>query len=384
MKLIGFGNLSIRNTYPFIASIAIVIRAICMVNVTSKLNDNNLSDLLSPLFIVVSMFTSESMIGFIELILWLRQTKKHAQNNTQTRVVITKRPFPLLEEQPNNNKSMKIIIIVVFIAILDGLFVFVNICIGKYYKSITYLWFQMKGFQILTLVALSYFCLKKEIYRHQWFSIVIIICGFFIPIVMEVIDAKIDYHQIFFYFLNYSVLATRDTTEKWLMETMQIGPTLLLFLQGLIGMIASWLLIGLSYEIRPLPSNFFYIDVGKAFTAINDHNMSWYCLGCFIGSIVYNLFYVLTKYYFSPILVAIGDSFSIITLFTISIIINDFEHPMNSALVISGYSVILIACLVYNEIIILYCCKLEEYTRKEIRKREKKETLNDFDDLNME
>lgn len=40
---------------------------------------------------------------------------------------------------------------------------------------------------------------------------------------------------------------------------------------------------------------------------------------------------------------------------------------------ILGYVLIIIGCLVYNEIIICYVCLLSEYTKKQITKREKEE-----------
>lgn len=158
------------------------------------------------------------------------------------------------------------------------------------------------------------------------------------------------------------------------METKLISPTLLLFLQGLIGMIITWVVILLSFAIEPSKSSLFYINIAEVFRVMYSKNNLGSYFGYFLGSIVYNLFYVLTKYYFSPILIAIGDSFSNITLFTIAIILGGIGRPMNLTLIIAGYSVILIGCLVYNEIVILYCCKLDEYTKKGIKERGQRET----------
>lgn len=215
MKLISFGDLSIRNLYPFIASIAFVARTICITNVKLTLRNDFHDYLISPLFITITMFTAESMIGFIELILYFNQSNKFARTNSiESREAVIKHPFSLIEEQTNNHAPIKKVLIISLLAFLDGSFVFIDNVIEKTFKNVTYLSFEMRGFQLFILVVLSYFFLKQKIFRHQCVSIVIIVCGFLLSTIMEVIDRQNDYFQILFHFLNYSVLASRDTTEN--------------------------------------------------------------------------------------------------------------------------------------------------------------------------
>lgn len=371
--IISFGNLGVQNLYPFLASISFVFRTLCMSNIKFALNEQK-GKYLSPLFLTLTMFTAESIVGFIELFIYFNSSKRAPKTDDTERQILGQEKFPVIKKEPDQERTNMLYLFIVIIAFLDGLFVFIDISIEKKFNNTAYLSFQMRGFQILTLVVLSYYCLKQKIYTHQCFSIVVIICGFFLSTIMEVIQAQIDYYQIIFHSLNYIILASRDTTEKWLMVTKFILPNRLLFLQGLIGMIETLLLIGLSYVVNA-ENELFFIDIAQAFRSIYDTGNLWYFLGYFIMSTVYNLFYIHTKYVFSPILIAIGDSFSNITLFTIAIIVGERDHPINSSLVIAGYSVIFFGCLVYNEIVILHFCHLDIYTKNEINARGLDETI---------
>lgn len=88
----------------------------------------------------------------------------------------------------------------------------------------------------------------------------------------------------------------------------------------------------------------------------------------FLSSIFISLFAILTKSYFTPTLMAVSDSFTIICwTLLLAIIGKDSESKIEVGIV--GYVIVFIGCIIYNEIIILYFCDLEWNCKIEISRR---------------
>lgn len=80
----------------------------------------------------------------------------------------------------------------------------------------------------------------------------------------------------------------------------------------------------------------------------------------------YITFFFLTIYYFTPLHRGMSDTFSVLCLWIITLIKDSNTFKLNSMF---GYVIICIGVLIYNEIIILNFCSLEENTKQEIEKR---------------
>ena len=108
-----------------------------------------------------------------------------------------------------------------------------------------------------------------------------------------------------------------------------------------------------------------------------------------ISQFIYNLGAWITVYYFSPLHTIISEN-------TIEIFYNiyDFEsnkayweergYEWNTWIIPSVLVINLIFSLIFNEIIILKCCKLDFYTRKKIEEREKKDSGNFLNSIDNE
>jgi hypothetical protein len=98
-----------------------------------------------------------------------------------------------------------------------------------------------------------------------------------------------------------------------------------------------------------------------------------YIVIIFISGAFLQTFSFLVIYYFSPTLFMVTD---IMTPFLLWIIkINDEETFSNKIFNGLGYFIVLIASLLYNEIIICNFCSLNKYTKKYTDKRQKEELV---------
>ena len=108
-----------------------------------------------------------------------------------------------------------------------------------------------------------------------------------------------------------------------------------------------------------------------------------------ISQFIYNLGAWITVYYFSPLHTIISEN-------TIEIFYNiyDFEsnkaywdergYEWNTWIIPSVLVINLIFSLIFNEIIILKCCKLDYYTRKRIEERERSDSTDFLNSIDKE
>ena len=94
-----------------------------------------------------------------------------------------------------------------------------------------------------------------------------------------------------------------------------------------------------------------------------------------LASVGYNLFIVLTNYYFSPSHIIVSDTLSSIITWILTVITNkstNFTSHWYYVSKILGFILIFLGSLIYNEIIICHIHKLDENTKKQIIERAKR------------
>ena len=277
--------------------------------------------------------------------------------------------------------------------ILIGLFIIIFLCSA----AVAFRHFDFEGntdkktiglvYKIPILFLLSHFILKDRFYKHHYITIVINIMTLLTKYLLGVIQAnaeeyiKIHVWLYFLFALSHSLLLVAG---KFFMEKYNATPYILM---TIIGAIVSFILISIAIIKYLITSE------SDIFSGFNNYIISFKTFLLFMADIIsqfiYNLGAWITVFYFSPLHTIISEN-------AIEIYYNIYDFKSNKAYweesgykwntwVIPSVLVInLIFSLIFNEIIILKCCKLDFYTRKKIEEREKKDSGNFLNSIDNE
>ena len=225
-------------------------------------------------------------------------------------------------------------------------------------------------FCLISYVILSRLILGLKIYRHQIFSLIIIIVCNVITIILTLIgedNSNIVVNMVLM-FVILSLYALYNVLEKRYFNRFMDSPYHLMFVIGFISLI-----IILLYETitvlafgkdRVFNGVFYQIE-------LNIQNIRLYPL-LFIGDVLSAFLWIggiqLTIYFFSPCHFIISESVSQILS---TIINNSLENHATyiKAIVYTLFLIIFLAALIYNEVIIINLFSLEKNTQKHIENR---------------
>ena len=268
-----------------------------------------------------------------------------------------------------------------FTIFLASLFDFIEFIISsnlilKFLKYSNSFQKRIGGFLII-LDALFYrFVLKLQIFRHQIFSLIIISVCLITTIITEFIFQDIDiflkytdFILLIFFLLIYQFFnSLLDLTEKYLFEYDHLNPFKVLMLEGLFGF-----LLGVIYSIyiNPIPS---FIK------CYNDNSDKFvYLVLCLILYMIFsglkNSFRVITNKIYSPMAATLAEYFYNPLYIVLALIVkNDFISNKKRNYFYFSVNLILSIIIsfsgcIYNEFVILYCCRLHYETHQEISLR---------------
>ena len=340
----------------------------------------NISNFDNSLILTLIMFFSEFIFG---LILYIRQFNFGEKKKEKTLMGIELIYEPIEITHPDSD--FKIILLIFFATFFD----FIEFILKTYYlpKKI-----QISNINIsssldirlnnLIAIFLALFCfclLKFPILRHQIFSLIIIsICLIIIILFEYYVINKNEENLLLFTFILCLILldcffiSLKDIITKYLLEYNYINIFKLVMLEGLVGFIIS--------TIYSLILHF--IIKQNIFEEILEFNKKIYFLIVFL--ILYfilsgfkNSYRTATIYLFSPMTRIFTDSFIDPALIIYNYFKEDdfqINHNRNLYYFITNLiiSVIIVFCgLIYNEILVLFCCSLERDTYCEVSKRAK-------------
>ena len=234
---------------------------------------------------------------------------------------------------------------------------------------------RIRSLQIFISSLLCYFTIRTKIYKHQKFSLYIILFFLVLVILSEFIPNKgIDNNDIVESEIKYKVLilalsffscfgrAFLDTIEKYLLEFNFVSPFTIIAYEGIISiflLLIIFLVNGCNLEIIKGEKDF----VLYLFLFL-------YC----ILSGFKNIYRVNTIKLYSPMTRALTECIldPIITFF--NLFYNDIKDNKENFLIffiINVVSLFIMAfcSLVYNDFVVLYCYGLEKETHLEISKR---------------
>ena len=229
-------------------------------------------------------------------------------------------------------------------------------------------------------VILLYYCvLKKKIRYHQYISLCFIIVGL-IFVFLKGFDNMDGLIVILCIAGNFSY-SCLEMVYNWLMESKFVSSYELVAISGffgcIVGTIFSIIFSIYNEEWDLIHQKINYIeDISKIFSSKN----TMFEVGCYVFfSLCYNTFHFLMNKHLSPTHRIISDSVSSIMTFIINVIVKNNEKSIGLyiTLQIIGHILIIFGILVYNELMIIHRCGMDENTNKEIQGRATKEVERD-------
>lgn len=346
MRYFEIGDIRIFLLFPFLHPIFCFIKS----NLHIKINDffptykNLPNSLISCCLVHISLLIQI----FPEIISRIRQKRK---NLDLIQRKIEKKKFVFSDINLLNYKAIGLIF-------LSNIFSFYPDFLLSYIASATQFYFYLARFSLLFFSAIqSYFVLNMKIYSHQQISMIIMFCGtlFFILITKSYMEfGLIEF--LFQIILNFLITLSL-CINKFILEIYYISPFMILFIQGIFGIILDFLIIFILNKLDTLIIS----DFSFFLKNVNILNLLMYS---FFYSLT-EIFILLTNFYFSPTMVLVSDY---ISAFALEL------YRDNKWYKIIGYFILLVGCFVYNEIIIINFCNLNKFTKREISRRSIKES----------
>ena len=236
---------------------------------------------------------------------------------------------------------------------------------------------RLRSILILCSALCCYFILKFPIFRHQIFSLIIILICLIIVIFSEYYFVyylgKNDqiHYLLLLAFICQIFNSFLDLVEKYLLEYDFVNPFKMLMIEGFFGSIittAYYFLPGISFEINNSKS----IEESQFIILLVTFLIVYFLL-----SGARNSYRVATNKLYSPMTRTLADSI-LDPLLIIYYYFFDDDFKVDGKRNISYFiinlatSIIMVFCsCVYNELIVLFCCKLEYDTHHEVSIRAK-------------
>ena len=320
------------------------------------------------------MFLGEFFFG---LIIYLYQTS--FLNKNKGRKSIRYKSITLITNKGSLAKDSKTKII--FLVFIAGFFDFVQFMISLYTPKFLYisgsLESRLGGFLTVFDALFYYYVLKLPIARHQYISLIIIGICLILVIITEFIFQKFNIFLTYGLFALVFLLtfvvqfcsAMVDSIEKYLFEYNHLNSFLCLLLEGLFGFILSFI-HGLFNN--PLDD----IKIFKQNNSTSDFSILILLLILYlILSGLKNSFRVTTTKIYSPMTTTFLDyilnPFYMIYHFSFGddFLSNEYRNYAYFFINLIISIIISFFGFVFNEFIILFCCKLEKDTHQQIVKR---------------
>lgn len=369
--LISFGNITFKNIFPFMTSVIFVSRNYLYYHIkkSDKFKDDFWKN--NPFFFTLILFIGEFLNIFFSLISHFRI--KSLPNNTIKRSQFHKQSkFVYVSSLSLRRVSIwKQYFFFYLSSLAYGItFTVINWFTSSEYDQSTDLSLEMRIFTLFFIGTLSYFFLKYPIYRHQMFAISLVLIGIGLTSIFKFIyDETVSSYGIStaIYLSVYFLSSCREVFQKWLMEFQNQSPIKIVVCESIFGIINSLIVLLCAQQ-------FGFDDLSDLFSRMFGLEVVGYFIGYLILSFADEFVCIYTKYYYSPTIMPVAFSVTII-LWNIIILVE--IQPTNSQRwyyqYLPSYLLIFIGCLIYNEFIIVYVCGLNEYTKDEIMARSKRE-----------
>ena len=240
--------------------------------------------------------------------------------------------------------------------------------------------------EIINFIALSILILNKKLYKHQLFSLGVIsftLLSLIIYLTIQKMQIKMFY-AFGYYFIYAFLYSLYDVLGKKYTNLYFDSPYNIMLKIGLIMSIILIIYdIILYYYFEDYSGKYSGIIVGfKKNLDKLDKSFIFFSLSIFF-EFLFNVGIWLTIYYFNPCYFIISELISECILFISDIIAKKKRYNTIEIIIIYSVSYIvnIICSLIFNEIIIINCFGMSEFTKKRIKERERIDTLNALNTL---
>ena len=340
----------------------------------------NLFNFKGSLIYTFLMFLGEFIGGFI----LYKYQNNFVEGKHNLEKSLLKYKFPLIQEKSEMKRedNFKMIFILLFITSFFDFFQFIlsTYYINKIPKISSTLEMRLGGTLIIVSSLLYWYFLKFQLFRHQIFSLIIfgicvlllIISEYFFQEFNGIITIKDLTLAILFSIFSHISNSYHNIIEKYLIEFDFLNPFYILFIQGSMGLIFSIICICIENPFQEIKSIY------------DNNSIEWFILFIFLFLLYYifgtlkNIYRMPTIMLFTPMNKHLADiiinPLYIIYYFVVG---QDFktEGEKNYLYFFTNLIILIIfdICgLIFNEFLILYCCRLDHNTYITISNRASK------------
>ena len=329
-----------------------------------KINeDTNIVLLLSTL-----NFLSDFFFGSI-ISLFLKEKKKEKNANKIIGIRLLYYKVDNIEPQDSQTKILILILLASYFNFTSQI---IKKLLNIYINKDLLVNMKIRSIDICVSSLFYYYLMKVKLYKHHKLSLgIIIICILIIIIYQLIIHFEKIEDIIIMLLIIFSVNiceAFFDIIQKYLLEYNYINPFKLLIFEGFLEIIFTSFL-------------FFFDSYRKELITIKDNFDKYIATGFLYISLIFtyfifagfkNIYQILTIRHYSPPARALSDSIKDPLLIIYNLINGEENITEIFSWVNFVCSIITVFFnFVYNEFIILYCCKLAYQTHIEIDKRNK-------------
>ena len=368
--LFKFGSISIYLLIPLTYLISCVLRS----NQTLFTKGPETFNL--PFFSTILSAFGELTAGILEIISRIRQKTNNENPKVNERLSSIHIRISTLEKE-SKHLEIKHVFIIFGISLSNYIITFLtffheqNPVLTKY--NLQY------EFKFIGIIYVSFLCiklLKQDFQKHHILSLIVIgVCLLVVGIVNIFAIEHFDVYYIVSFFLLLfcdMYFSSKHCLERWLMHSEFISPFLLLFLEGIFSFIIGMSsFVSLSYIPCPNIGQFckekeYMFNLNDFLKDITVERISYFIL-FYLFSFSIELFITLTNLYFSPAYRPIFDVIGTVCglLFTLK----DSLDPMIFSVKLFFYLIIVLCCLIFNEIVIINVWGLDQGIKQVITKR---------------
>lgn len=320
------------------------------------------------LLLTFLMFFAEFIAGFC---LFIYHITFLYRKNTSKFMGIKLIQAPSDIKHPDN--IFKIYFLIFMAAYFDFIeFIITTIYISKYYSDASKtLYIRQRCILTLFTAFFCYYLLKFKIFKHQVFSLIVILVCLIGIIISEYIfeelpESKIEFTKLlFFIFIDYFFNSFIENIDKYLLEYNFMNPFKILMFEGIFGLIFT-----LIYSTKEDP-----LKAINNFDKDKKPYLIVYLVLFFVFSCGRNSYRIVTNKIYSPMTRTLADSF-LDPFLILYYYLNKEDFKMKGFKKIAYFSInfifliIIIICgLIYNELVVLFCCDLQHDTHSEISNR---------------
>lgn len=311
-------------------------------------------------------FIFEFIIGILFMCIFSNNSKSN-KNTKEKGIKLIQNNNEL--ERPDS--YLKIFFLILFAALFEFTSTYARRYVLKSFdhRESRLMHLRLRSLEIVSSSLLSYYFLKIKIYRHQFYTLIIISISLIIALTLEFIyiENKSHIKHVFegLIVLLSSTLTTssRDIIEKYLFDIDHIDVFKLTFCEGLINTLIS------------IPFYCFKIIRTEIYELFQKNIRKIFCI------IIYLLLYGIicgfksiyrrnTLIQYSPMTRALAESLwdPFFIIYKDFIIKNPYKKMHSILALILSFIMVFCSC-VYNELIVLYCFGMEYETYIEVNRR---------------